>query len=150
MWIVNLFTDYIVSLLSFVLTIVGMIGFMGSTFASGTISWVIPFIRPYMKPLQAVSVLILCVGVFLRGDIYRKHKYDIQLKTAQAKIEALEAKGSLVTEKIKYVTKEKIVYITNYESNNLHAIDNNVGVIDKWGVIPDLSVDIYNNTILQR
>lgn len=150
MWIVNLFTDYIVNLISFVLTIVGMIGFMGSTFASWNISWVIPVIRPYMKPLHTVSVLILCIGMFLRGDIYRKHKYDIQLKTAQSKIDALEAKGNLVTEKIKYVTKEKIVYITKYESNNLHAIDNNVGLIDKWGVIPDLSIDIYNNTILQR
>ena len=150
MWILNLFTGYIISLLSFIFVATGLIGYVGTTFVFDTISWLLPQIKPYSKVISALSVILLIVGCFLRGTIYSNDKWEIKVKTAQAKVAELEAKGQTITEVIKVVKDTKIKYITLNGNSYLNTIDSHALQIDTIGVLPDSIVYWYNSPLLQR
>ena len=147
MRILSLFTGDIISLLSFICVAVGLMGYVGTSFVFDTVSWLLPQIKPYSKVIGGVSVILLCVGFFLRGTIYSNDKWAVKVKTAQAKVAELEAKGRTITEVIKVRTATQIKYIKDHTDLVIGHINESAIGIDSTNVLTNEAIKIYNEGI---
>lgn len=102
MWILSFFPDWIFHLI-FGIGLVGTI--------LGFVLGFIPFIRTYLLPIRIISLLLLCLGLFLEGGLVDYNAWQAKVKEVEAKLAAAEAESQKENVKIveKIVTKTQIV-----------------------------------------
>ena len=102
MWIISFLPDWIFHLM----LIVGVLGTV-----AGFVLGMIPMIKQYVIPIRVISLLLLCIALYLEGGLADYQVWEAKVKEVEAKLAQAEAQSAKENTKIveKIVTKTQIV-----------------------------------------
>lgn len=135
MFFITFFPGFIAHLL----VVVGLIAFIGSLFLS-----MIPFVSSYKIPIQFLSVLMLCFGLYLEGGIAYKEGIEKEVAELKVKLADAENKSKETNTQIveKVVQDTKVIRVKG--DTVVKYIEKNAENMDKACVIPKEVIDAHN------
>jgi hypothetical protein len=144
-WMISLLPDAVLSWFYWAIIVVGITGVI-----AGWLGKWIPFYGNYVKILQPIGIVLLVLGVWLRGgyDVemaWRAKVADVEAKIAMAEKKSKETNTVIeqqVVEKTK-VIKGKTEYITQYIDREVVKNQEIIKYIEKCPV-PKEIIDIHN------
>ena len=144
-WAISLIPDAILNWIYWAIIAVGLTGVL-----AGWVGKFIPFYRNYVKILQPIGIILLVLGVWLRGgyDVemsWRAKVADVEAKIAVAEKQSQETNTVIeqkVVEKTK-VIKGKTEYITQYLDREVIKKEEIIKYIEQCPV-PKEIIDVHN------
>jgi hypothetical protein len=144
-WAVSLIPDAMLNWIYWGIIAVGLTGVL-----AGWVGKFIPFYGNYVKILQPIGIILLVLGVWLRGgyDVemsWRAKVADVEAKIAIAEKQSQETNTVIeqkIVEKTK-VIKGKTEYITQYLDREVVKKEEIIKYIEKCPV-PKEIIDIHN------
>lgn len=108
-WMISLIPDAILNWIYWLIIVAGIIGV-----TSGWLGRWIPLYGKYVQFLKPAGVVLLVLGVWLRGGYDTELRWRAKVEEAQAKIAVAEAASKDLNTKIETVTKQKQKVRTEY------------------------------------
>jgi hypothetical protein len=144
-WMIGLIPDAVLSGLYWAIIAAGITGVL-----AGWLGKWIPFYGNYVKILQPVGIVLLVLGVWLRGGYDTEMAWRAKVAEAEARVAAAEQKSQetntviqeKVVEKTK-VIKGKTEYITQYLDREVVKKEEIIKYIEQCPV-PKEIIDIHN------
>ena len=144
-WMIGLVPDAVLSGLYWLIIAVGVTGVL-----AGWLGKWIPFYGNYVKILQPVGIVLLVLGVWLRGGYDVEMSWRAKVAEAEARVAVAEQKSQetntvieqKVVEKTK-VIKGKTEYITQYLDREVVKKEEIIKYIEQCPV-PKEIIDIHN------
>ena len=144
-WMLNLIPDAMLNWVYWAIIAAGITGVL-----AGWIGKWIPFYGNYVKILQPVGIVLLVLGVWLRGGYDVEMSWRAKVAEAEARVAAAEQKSQetntvieqKVVEKTK-VIKGKTEYITQYLDREVVKKEEIIKYIEQCPV-PKEIIDIHN------
>ena len=144
-WIVGLIPDAVLSGLYWLIIAAGVTGVL-----AGWLGKWIPFYGNYVKILQPIGIVLLVLGVWLRGGYDTEMTWRAKVAEAEARVAVAEQKSQetntvieqKVVEKTK-VIKGKTEYITQYLDREVVKKEEIIKYIEQCPV-PKEIIDIHN------
>jgi hypothetical protein len=144
-WMIGLVPDAVLSGLYWLIIAAGVTGVL-----AGWLGKWIPFYGNYVKILQPVGVVLLVLGVWLRGGYDTEMAWRAKVAEAEARVAVAEQKSQetntvieqKVVEKTK-VIKGKTEYITQYLDREVVKKEEIIKYIEQCPV-PKEIIDIHN------
>jgi hypothetical protein len=142
---INLIPDAMLNWVYWAIIVAGITGVL-----AGWIGKLIPFYGNYVKILQPVGIVLLVLGVWLRGGYDVEMSWRAKVAEAEARVAAAEQKSQetntviekQVVEKTK-VIKGKTEYITQYLDREVVKKEEIIKYIEQCPV-PKEIIDIHN------
>jgi ribosomal protein L24 len=106
MWLLHLLPTSLILWIVNIAMIVGLLGILVSFFIK-----FIPFINIYRTPIQIVSIIVFCSGIYWYGGYTTEMMWRDQVAQMEAKVAESEAKSKKVNKVIQkvYVDRVKVV-----------------------------------------
>jgi hypothetical protein len=147
-WMIGLIPDAVLSGLYWLIIAAGVTGVL-----AGWLGKWIPFYGNYVKILQPVGIVLLVLGVWLRGGYDTEMTWRAKVAEAEARVAAAEQKSQetntviqeKVVEKTK-VIKGKTEYITQYIDREVVKKEEIIKYIEQCPV-PKEIIDIHNQAV---
>ena len=144
-WMIGLIPDTVLSGLYWAIIAAGVTGVL-----AGWLGKWIPFYGNYVKILQPVGIVLLVLGVWLRGGYDVEMSWRAKVAEAEARVAAAEQKSQetntvieqKIVEKTK-VIKGKTEYITQYLDREVVKKEEIIKYIEQCPV-PKEIIDIHN------
>ena len=144
-WMIGLIPDTVLSGLYWAIIAAGVTGVL-----AGWLGKWIPFYGNYVKILQPVGIVLLVLGVWLRGGYDTEMAWRAKVAEAEARVAAAEQKSQetntvieqKIVEKTK-VIKGKTEYITQYLDREVVKKEEIIKYIEQCPV-PKEIIDIHN------
>ena len=144
-WMIGLVPDAVLSGLYWLIIAAGVTGVL-----AGWLGKWIPFYGNYVKILQPVGIVLLVLGVWLRGGYDTEMAWRAKVAEAEARVAAAEQKSQetntvieqKIVEKTK-VIKGKTEYITQYLDREVVKKEEIIKYIEQCPV-PKEIIDIHN------
>ena len=144
-WMIGLIPDAVLSGLYWAIIAAGITGVL-----AGWLGKWIPFYGNYVKILQPVGIVLLVLGVWLRGGYDTEMAWRAKVAEAEARVAAAEQKSQetntvieqKIIEKTK-VIKGKTEYITQYLDREVVKKEEIIKYIEQCPV-PKEIIDIHN------
>jgi hypothetical protein len=144
-WMINLIPDAMLNWIYWLIIAAGITGVL-----AGWLGKWIPFYGNYVKILQPVGIVLLVLGVWLRGGYDTEMAWRAKVAEAEARVAAAEQKSQetntvieqKVVEKTK-VIKGKTEYITQYLDREVVKKEEIIKYIEQCPV-PKEIIDIHN------
>ena len=144
-WMIDLVPDAVLSGLYWAIIAAGVTGVL-----AGWLGKWIPFYGNYVKILQPVGIVLLVLGVWLRGGYDTEMAWRTKVAEAEARVAAAEQKSQetntvieqKIVEKTK-VIKGKTEYITQYLDREVVKKEEIIKYIEQCPV-PKEIIDIHN------
>ena len=144
-WMIGLIPDAVLSGLYWAIIAAGITGVL-----AGWLGKWIPFYGNYVKILQPVGIVLLVLGVWLRGGYDTEMAWRAKVAEAEARVAAAEQKSQetntvieqKIVEKTK-VIKGKTEYITQYLDREVVKKEEIIKYIEQCPV-PKEIIDIHN------
>jgi len=144
-WMINLLPDAILNWVYWAIIAAGITGVL-----AGWIGKFIPFYGNYVKILQPVGIVLLVLGVWLRGGYDTEMTWRAKVAEAEARVAVAEQKSQetntvieqQIVEKTK-VIKGKTEYITQYLDREVVKKEEIIKYIEQCPV-PKEIIDIHN------
>jgi hypothetical protein len=144
-WMIGLIPDSVLSGLYWAIIAAGITGVL-----AGWLGKWIPFYGNYVKILQPVGIVLLVLGVWLRGGYDTEMAWRAKVAEAEARVAAAEQKSQetntvieqKIVEKTK-VIKGKTEYITQYLDREVVKKEEIIKYIEQCPV-PKEIIDIHN------
>ena len=144
-WMIGLVPDAVLSGLYWAIIAAGITGVL-----AGWLGKWIPFYGNYVKILQPVGIVLLVLGVWLRGGYDTEMAWRAKVAEAEARVAAAEQKSQetntvieqKIVEKTK-VIKGKTEYITQYLDREVVKKEEIIKYIEQCPV-PKEIIDIHN------
>ena len=144
-WAISLIPDAILNWIYWAIIAVGLTGVL-----AGWVGKFIPFYGNYVKILQPIGIILLVLGVWLRGgyDVemsWRAKVADVEAKIAVAEKQSQETNTVIeqkIVEKTK-VIKGKTEYITQYLDREVIKKEEIIKYIEQCPV-PKEIIDVHN------
>ena len=144
-WMISLVPDAVLSSLYWAIIAAGVTGVL-----AGWLGKWIPFYGNYVKVLQPVGIVLLVLGVWLRGGYDTEMAWRAKVTEAEARVAAAEQKSQetntvieqKIVEKTK-VIKGKTEYITQYLDREVVKKEEIIKYIEQCPV-PKEIIDIHN------
>jgi len=144
-WMIGLIPDAVLNWAYWAIIIAGVTGVL-----AGWLGKWIPFYGNYVKILQPVGIVLLVLGVWLRGGYDTEMAWRAKVAEAEARVAAAEQKSQetntviqeKVVEKTK-VIKGKTEYITQYLDREVVKKEEIIKYIEQCPV-PKEIIDIHN------
>ena len=144
-WMIDLIPDAMLNWVYWLIIAVGVTGVL-----AGWIGKWIPFYGNYVKILQPVGIVLLVLGVWLRGGYDVEMSWRAKVAEAEARVAAAEQKSQetntvieqKIVEKTK-VIKGKTEYITQYLDREVIKKEEIIKYIEQCPV-PKEIIDIHN------
>jgi hypothetical protein len=105
-WMISLIPDAVLSWIYWLIIVVGITGVV-----AGWLGKWIPFYGQYVRILKPVGIVLLVLGVWLRGGYDVEMSYRAQIAEMQKKVDEAKAESVLVNSGIEkeVVTKTKVI-----------------------------------------
>ena len=116
MWIISILPEWAFHLI----LSVGIIGTV-----AGFVLGMIPLVKQYKIPIQVISLLVLCLGLYLEGGLADYKEWEARVKEMEAKVALAEEKANTKNVEV----QEKIVTQTKVIKEKGKDI---IKYIDKW------------------
>ena len=147
-WMIGLVPDAVLSGLYWLIIAAGVTGVL-----AGWLGKWIPFYGNYVKILQPVGIVLLVLGVWLRGGYDTEMAWRAKVAEAEARVAAAEQKSQetntvieqKIVEKTK-VIKGKTEYITQYLDREVVKKEEIIKYIEQCPV-PKEIIDIHNQAV---
>jgi hypothetical protein len=144
-WIIDLIPDAMLNWIYWAIIVAGITGVL-----AGWLGKWIPFYGNYVKILQPVGIVLLVLGVWLRGGYDVEMSWRAKVADAEARVAAAEQKSQetntvieqKIIEKTK-VIKGKTEYITQYLDREVVKKEEIIKYIEQCPV-PKEIIDIHN------
>jgi len=144
-WMIGLIPDAVLSGLYWAIIAAGITGVL-----AGWLGKWVPFYGNYVKILQPVGIVLLVLGVWLRGGYDTEMAWRAKVAEAEARVAAAEQKSQetntvieqKIVEKTK-VIKGKTEYITQYLDREVVKKEEIIKYIEQCPV-PKEIIDIHN------
>ena len=144
-WMIDLIPDAMLNWVYWLIIAVGVTGVL-----AGWIGKWIPFYGNYVKILQPVGIVLLVLGVWLRGGYDVEMSWRAKVAEAEARVAAAQQKSQetntvieqKIVEKTK-VIKGKTEYITQYLDREVVKKEEIIKYIEQCPV-PKEIIDIHN------
>ena len=144
-WMIGLVPDAVLSGLYWAIIAAGVTGVL-----AGWLGKWVPFYGNYVKILQPVGIVLLVLGVWLRGGYDTEMAWRAKVAEAEARVAAAEQKSQetntvieqKIVEKTK-VIKGKTEYITQYLDREVVKKEEIIKYIEQCPV-PKEIIDIHN------
>ena len=144
-WMINLIPDAMLNWVYWLIIAVGATGVL-----AGWLGKWIPFYGNYVKVLQPVGIVLLVLGVWLRGGYDVEMSWRAKVAEAEARVAVAEQKSqetNIVIEQ-KIVEKTKVIkgkteYITQYLDREVVKKEEIIKYIEQCPV-PKEIIDIHN------
>jgi hypothetical protein len=144
-WIINLMPDAMLNWVYWAIIAVGITGVL-----AGWLGKWIPFYGNYVKILQPVGIVLLVLGVWLRGGYDVEMSWRAKVAEAEARVAVAEQKSQEINTVIeqKIVEKTKVIkgkteYITQYLDREVVKKEEIIKYIEQCPV-PKEIIDIHN------
>ena len=144
-WMIGLIPDAVLSGLYWAIIAAGITGVL-----AGWLGKWIPFYGNYVKILQPVGIVLLVLGVWLRGGYDTEMAWRAKVAEAEARVAAAEQKSQETNNVIeqKIVEKTKVIkgkteYITQYLDREVVKKEEIIKYIEQCPV-PKEIIDIHN------
>ena len=144
-WMIGLIPDAMLSLIYWIIIAAGITGVL-----AGWLGKWIPFYGNYVKILQPIGIVLLVLGVWLRGGYDVEMAWRAKVAEAEARVAVAEQKSQetntvieqKIVEKTK-VIKGKTEYITQYLDREVVKKEEIIKYIEQCPV-PKEIIDIHN------
>jgi len=144
-WMIGLIPDAMLNWIYWAIIAAGITGVL-----AGWIGKWIPFYGNYVKILQPVGIVLLVLGVWLRGGYDVEMSWRAKVAEAEARVAAAEQKSQEINTVIeqKVVEKTKVIkgkteYITQYLDREVVKKEEIIKYIEQCPV-PKEIIDIHN------
>ena len=144
-WIIGLLPDAFLNWFYWAIIVAGITGVL-----AGWLGKWIPFYGNYVKILQPIGIILLVLGVWLRGGYDVEMSWRAKVAEAEARVAAAEQKSQETNTVIeqKIVEKTKIIkgkteYITQYLDREVVKKEEIIKYIEQCPV-PKEIIDIHN------
>jgi len=144
-WMFSLLPDAFLNWFYWAIIVAGITGVL-----AGWLGKWIPFYGNYVKILQPVGIVLLVLGVWLRGGYDTEMAWRAKVAEAEARVAAAEQKSqetnTIIEEKVvekTKVIKGKTEYITQYVDREIVKKEEIIKYIEKCPV-PKEIIDIHN------
>jgi hypothetical protein len=143
MWILAFFPDAFILWVVNIILALGIVGFAASFFFGFVIRY-LPALKPHRLILQIVSIVLLVLGVYLKGGYSVEMKWRERVAELEEKVRVAEDKSNQANTKIKtvYVDKVRVVKETQVVIQE-QIRDVQVNIDSQCRVIPEV-IDIHN------
>ena len=136
MWLLKFLPDWIF----YAVLLIGLAGL-----AASFVLKFVPMIRQYQLPIQAISGILIVLGVYMAGAISNEAAWqarvaELELKIARAETQSAEANGQLTT---KLIRKEQ--EIAQAQQALKGRIQQNAVQMDAVCAVPRTAIDILND-----
>ena len=147
-WMINLIPDAMLNWVYWLIIATGVTGVL-----AGWLGKWIPFYGNYVKILQPVGIVLLVLGVWLRGGYDVEMSWRAKVAEAEARVAVAEQKSQetntvieqKIVEKTK-VIKGKTEYITQYLDREVVKKEEIIKYIEQCPV-PKEIIDIHNQAV---
>lgn len=109
-WMVSLIPDAILNWIYIIIILAGVTGVV-----AGWLGKWIPFYGNYAKFLQPLGVVLIALGLYLKGGYDTELAWRERVKEAEEKVKLAEQKSAESNTKIKTVVKEKIKVVRDVQ-----------------------------------
>lgn len=122
MWLLSLFPDSLVLWIVDTILLAGVLGVVASFFIT-----FIPLINQYRLPVQVVSIILLVIGVYLRGGYVVEMEWRERVRQVEVKVQKAEAEAREANLKLDAAIKAK----TDAVKANTIVIQEKIKVVEK-------------------
>ena len=137
-WIFSLIPDAILNWVYWAIIAIGLTGMF-----AGWIGKYIPFYGRYVQFLKPIGIVLLVLGVWLRGGYDNEMAWRAKVAEAEAKVAKAEAESKIVNEKLTKEREKKAKVRTEYITTVKERIIKEAAVIDaECKVAPEAINDI--------
>lgn len=143
MWLLSLLPDFLLGFFVNLIIILGLVGVIVSAAFRYVITY-FPQIIPYRTILQVVSVVLLAIGVYLKGGQVVEEKWRARVNELEAKIAIAEEKAKVVNENVKTVFVDKVKVVKEQQVVIQEKIKTVEVQIDSQCKITADTVDVLN------
>lgn len=102
MWMINLLPEAVLQWLINLLIITGLVGLF-----SANISRWVPILNNYTRWLKPIGILMLCVGIFLKGGYVTEMAWRAKVADIEAKVQVAEEKSKAANVELEKALKDK-------------------------------------------
>jgi len=124
-WIISLIPDVILNWLYWLIIVLGISGI-----AAGWLGRWIPFYGTYIRFLKPAGIILLVLGVWLRGGYDTEMRWRAKVEEAQAKVAKAEAESQEVNTKLETERKKKTIVRKEYITTVKDRIIKETQIID--------------------
>jgi hypothetical protein len=139
-WIISLFPDAMLNWLYWLIIALGISGI-----AAGWLGRWIPFYGNYIRFLKPAGIVLLILGVWLRGGYDTEMRWRAKVEEAQAKIAKAEEESQQVNVKLDQERKKKAIVRKEYITTVKERIVKETQVIDAECKVAPEAVSILND-----
>ena len=139
-WMLALLPDAMLNWLYWLIIAVGISGI-----AAGWLGRWIPFYGNYVQFLKPIGVVLLVLGVWLRGGYDTEMRWRAKVEEAQAKVAQAEAASQEVNTKLETERKKKAKVRTEYITTVKERIVKETQVIDAECKVAPEAISILND-----
>lgn len=138
MWAFSLIPDSVMTWIINLLLLGGVLGTVAGFFVK-----FIPFVNRYRRPVQVVSILILLLGVWLKGGESERRVWQERVKELEAKVAKAEEESRAANAKMDKAVRDSQQQIKN---NTRIIVQKVPEVITREAncTVPEPAVNLYN------
>lgn len=138
MWILSFLPNWIFHLL----VLAGVLGLVASLFLS-----IVPLVKQYKLPLQAISIVVLVIAIFFEGSIYNEQVWQDRIKELEEKVQIAEQKSKEENVRIETKVVEKIKVVKEKVNVIKKEIQLKKELINKDCTLSDEAIEMYNRAV---
>lgn len=143
MWVLNILPDFLLGFFVNLIIMVGLAGVVVSAAFKYAIKY-FPQIIPYRTAIQIASVVLLALGVYLKGGQVVEEKWRARVAELEAKVAIAEEKSKVANENVKTVFVDKVKIVKEQQVVVQEKIKTVEVQIDSQCKITADTVDILN------
>jgi hypothetical protein len=102
MWLLHLLPDSLILYITYAMLLVGLAGIILGFFLSK-----LPFVSQYRLPIQIVSIILFCSGLYWYGGYSTEMAWRERVAEMEAKVAAAEAKSKQLNSELEAKTVER-------------------------------------------
>lgn len=145
MWLLHLLPTSLILWIVYILLAVGAAGILASFFIRA-----IPFLNIYRTPIQIVSIILFCSGVYWYGGYTTEMIWRDEVAKLEEKVKESEAKSAKVNTVIKTVYRDRVKTITRDRVVVQDRIIREKELIDKDCRVSPAAISILNQAAKPR
>lgn len=139
MWVLHFLPDSFILYVVYCAMAAGAIGIVSSYVIK-----FIPFLNIYRTPIQIVSILLFCAGVYWYGGYSTEMEWRAEAKKLQDKIDKAEAQAPIITRETVTKYKDKIVVVKRGVEIVKKEIEVKREIINEGCKLNPTAVEMYN------
>lgn len=138
MWAFSLIPDSVMTWIINILLLAGVLGVVAGFFIK-----FIPFVNQYRRPVQIISILVLILGVWLKGGESERRVWQERVKELEARVAKAEEASRAANAKMDKTVRESQQRI---RENTRVIVQRVPEVITREAncTVPEPAVDLYN------